>query len=203
MGEPNKFPHRFMELAESIDRINNHLIDKFGISTDSAQPIWRVVWSDDQFEFRHGEYEDITPAGVYLRTVTETRYVPKYRQWIQQKYILERLVAIPEQNLVDLPGSKTSYEPIWTFEDKNGKYLPPRFDACEFIINTVYAAQYGTKNLKKYYDPEGTNEGYLESRKKTIDGIVEELFGEQSSLEGTTVTGESIIVPRNYEKGVH
>ena len=192
-----------MELAESIERINKELIDTFGIDTESVRPIWRIVWSMDQFEWRKGVFEDITPAGIYLRTVEEVRYVPKYRQWIQDKYILERLVPVPEMNKEELPMNKTSYEPIWTFEDKNGNYLPPKFAACKFIIDSIYAAQYGTKNLRKYVDPEGTQEGYLAERKKSVDSLVEELFGEQSSLEGTTRTGESIIVPSNYNEGVH
>ena len=185
--------------------INKQLIDLFGIDTESTQAIWRIVWSDDQFEWRKGVYDDITPAGIYLRTVEEVRHVPKYRQWIQQKYVLERLVAVPEMNREELPASKTSYEPIWTFEDKFSNFLPPRIDACQFIINTVYAAQYGTHNLKKFVDPEDTTEKYLENKKKETDRLVEELFGDQSTLGGETVkeSGSAIIVPSSYEKGVN
>jgi hypothetical protein len=185
---------------QTVDDINKQLIDLFGIDTESSNPIWRVVYSDDQYEHRHGTYDDYTPNGLFIRSVTEVRYVPKYKQWIQHKYILERFVIVPDVNVPELPMLKKSYEPIWTFEDKNGNALPPRLDACQFIINTVYAAQYGTHNLKKYHDPEWCQEASLEEKKKRTDALVEELFGEQSSLEGTTVTGESIIVPRNYEK---
>ncbi len=185
---------------QTVEEINKQLIDLFGIETDSTLPIWRVIYSDDQYEFRHGTYDDYTPNRLFIRTVTEVRYVPKYKQWIQHKYILERLVMVSDVNILELPAVKKSYEPIWTFEDKNGNALPPRLDACQFIINTVYAAQYGTHNLKKYHDPEWCQEAELETRKKRIDSLVEELFGEQSSLEGTTVTGESIIVPNNFEK---
>jgi hypothetical protein len=189
-----------MELAETIENINKQLVDLFGIDTATTNPIWRVVWSEEQFEHRLGTYTDITPAGLFVREVTEVRYVPKYRQWIKEKYVLERLVAIPEQNLIDLPATKMSYEPIWVFQDKNENYLPPRIDACKFIIDTVYAAQYGTKNLKKYHDPDNSQEAELTNRRKRVDGIIDELFGDQSSLAGTTKTGETIIVPRNYEK---
>ncbi len=185
---------------QTVDDINKQLIDLYGIDTESSNPIWRVVYSEDQFEYRRGTYDDYTPNGLFIRTVTEVRYVPKYRQWIHYKYILERLVAVPDSNILELPTVKKSYEPIWVFQDKNENALPPRIDACQFIINTIYAAQYGTHNLKKYHDPEWCQEAELDNRKKRVDGLVEELFGEQSSLEGTTVTGESIIVPRNYEK---
>jgi hypothetical protein len=187
------------------ERINKQLIDFFGIDTDSTNAIWRIVWSDEQFEWRKGVYDDITPAGIYLRTVEEVRHVPKYRQWIHQKYVLERLVAVPEMNREELPASKTSYEPIWVFADKYDNFLPPRIDACQFIINTIYAAQYGTKNLKKFIDPEDTTEKYLDNKKKETDRLVEELFGDQSTLGGETVGegGSAIIVPSSYNKGVN
>jgi hypothetical protein len=188
-----------MKLPKEVIEINQQLIDHFGIETDSAQPIWRVVWSEDQFEHRLGDYEDITPAGMYLRTVHEVRYVPKYKQWIQNKFILERLVLIPDQNLLELPATKKSYEVLWVFEDKNGNALPPKFEACKFIIDTVYAAQYRNHNLARYRDPDSTQEEHLENQRKRVDNLIEELFGEQSSLDYTTVTGESIVVPRNYK----
>lgn len=197
----NKNPHLVQKLADSdIERINTQLKENFGVDTLTGLPMWRVVWSDDQFEKRHGTFDDITPAGLYLRTVTEVREVPKYRQWIQQKYILERLVAVPEHQVTELAGAKMSYEIIWTFEDAAGRYLPPVYRACEFIIQTIYAAQFGTHNLKKYEDPENSQEASLELQKKRVDGIIEELWGDQSSLGGTTKTGESVIVPRNFER---
>lgn len=189
-----------MELTESIESINKQLIDLFGIDTISGLPIWRVVWSEDQFEYRYGTYDDITPGGLYLRTITEVRYVPKYRQWIQNKYILERLVVVPTINEDDLPDTKISYEVLWVFEDKKGGYLPPHMEATKFIINTVYSVQYSNHNLARYSDPDNSQGQELENRRKRIDGMVEELFGEQSSFEGSTITGETIIVPRNYEK---
>lgn len=189
-----------MELTERVEDINKRLVDLFGIDTATGDAMWRVSWSEDQFEHRLGTYEDITPAGLYLRTVTEVRYAPKY-QHIDHKYILERLVAIPDCNENDLPAVKTSYELMWSFADKNDNPLPPKFEACQFIINLVYAAQYGNKKgVQRYIDPDYCQEAELENRKKRIDNIIEELFGDQSSLQGTTKTGESIIVPRNFER---
>lgn len=182
-----------MELTEPIKEINRQLIEHFGIDTISRLPIWRVVFSEDQMEWRHGTYDDITPAGLYLRTVTETRYVPKYRQWIQKKFVLERLTVVPELNADELPSSRLSYEPLWVFEDKNGNYLPPKWEASKFIIDTVYAAQYSNHDLARYSDPENCQEAQLELKKKRVDAIVEELFGEDSGLGGLR-TGESVIV---------
>lgn len=190
-----------MDLPESIESINKFLVDQFGIDTSTSKPIWRVVFAFDQMEKRLGTWEDRTPNGLFIREVTEVRIVPKYRQWVpHDAYVLERLVAVPTSGMDELLENKVSYEPIWTFVDKHDSALPPRTDACKFIIDTVYAAQYGTQNIKKYVDPDETTEKSMENQKKRVDGIIDELFGEQSSLQGTTKTGESIIVPTSFEK---
>jgi hypothetical protein len=183
-----------MILTERIEDINNLLIEHFGISTDTGEAIWRVVFSEDQFEKRYGTYDDYTKGGLYIRTVTEVREVPKYKQWIQQKYILERLVAVPEQNLEELLAIKLSYEVIWVFEDGNGNYLPPKFEACKFIIDTVYAAQYSNHNLRKYIDDESTQEKSEELKSKRVDEIMEALWGDQSQFRDGIRSKETVML---------
>lgn len=190
-----------MELTETIESINNQLVDLFGIDTITGLPMWRVVWSEDQFEHRHGTYDDYSPSGLYLRTVTEVRYVPKYRQWIHNKYVLERLVVIPEINAGDLPATKLSYEPIYPFETSSGKYLPPRIDAAQFVIDTVLSAQ-GKSSLSRYRDPVAglSSEEYLEMKNKEIDTLQKELFGDETDVGDAIAHNEAIIVPPNYKK---
>ena len=183
-----------MELTELVVDINDRLKHVFGIDTITGATIWRIVFSEDQFEKRHGTYTDYTPNGLYIRTVTETREVPKYRQWIEKKYVLERLVVVPEQNQDELPASRVSYEPLWVFEDKDGNYLPPKWEAAKFIIDTVYAAQYGPKthSMKKYIDDESSQEASLELKKKRVDGIMEALWGDQSAFSDGIKSKETI-----------
>lgn len=185
-----------MELIEPVENINKRLKDLFGIDSVTGQVMWRIVWSDDQFEKR---LMDVTDEGFDL-LVPEVREVKKYKGYTSERFILERLVLVPEYQQAELAGAKISYEPMWTFEDGDGNYLPPKFEACEFVITTVLKVQHGPKGLKRYVDPEATEEGYLLEKKKRVDSIVEELFGDQSGLDGSTVTGESIIVPSNFEK---
>lgn len=190
-----------MELTETIESLNRQLVDLYGIDTVTGDSMWRIVWSDDQWEYRHGLYEDYTPSGIYIRTVQETRWVPKYRQWIQQKYVLERLVLIPEMNLGDLPAAKLSYEPIYPFETPTGQYLPPRLDAAKFVIDAVLAVQ-GKGTLARYKDPfNGLNsEDYKELKAKEIDDLQRELFGNETTTGDHMAHGEAIIVPRNYKE---
>lgn len=189
-----------MQITEKVETINQSLQDLYGIDTISGLPIWRVVWSEDQFEHRHGEYTDFSESGLYLRTVTETRYVPKYRQWIRERYVLERLVLIPEISSGDLPATKMSYEPIFPFEGNNGCYLPPKLVAAKFIIETVLSAQ-GKSTLAKYKDPLAglTKEQMIEAKDEEIKKLQSELFGNESEVGDALAHKEAIVVPRSYK----
>lgn len=191
--EPTKLTH--WELRD----FNNALINLFGVDTVTGKAMWRIVWSDDEYEKR---LTDCSDAGIFLLR-PEVRLLPKYKQYIQQRYILEHLVGIPDVNAKELPTMKMSYEPLWTFEDKVGGYLPPNLEAAKFIINTVEAAMAAVRDgksgqMKKYVDEEYSQDASLEAKEKRINSLVEYMYGEQSALGGTTKTGETIIVPRNF-----
>lgn len=177
-----------MELTESIEEINRQLVDLFGIDTVTGDPIFRVVWSKDQFENR---LVDTTPEGLIL-LFPEVRYVPKYWQWVGDKYVLERLVLIPEVNERELPEQRLSYEPLYVFRDAKDNPIPPTLWACKFIVDTVYAAM-GKSSLVKYVDEEAKNP--IEEQEKRIQNYEEELFGDESGLMGKTFKGEGIVVP--------
>lgn len=207
------------ESQSIVDVINTQLKDLYGVDIVTGLPIFRVVWSEDEMEHRHGTFDDLFPGTqIFMRTVTETRHVPKYRQYIHAKHILERLVLVPEFQQAELPAAKISYEPLWIFQDKNDEYLPPRLDAAQFVIDTVLSAQAvntmmitGSEKLDKplarYIDPlKGKSAAEMaEIKSKEIDGLVDELYGEETGLMGSTLSrgqggGETIIVPRNYLK---
>ena len=190
-----------MELTEPVESINNQLIDLFGVDTLTGLPIWRIVWSADQYEKRLGTYDDYSPAGLFIRTVTEVREVRKYSQWIIDKYVLERLVVVPEENQPELPMSKLSYEPIYVFQTSSGMYLPPRVDAAKFVIDAVYAAQ-GKGSLARYKDPDAglAPDELVGKRTKEIDNLQEELFGNESYVGDALAHNEAIVVPANYKK---
>ena len=197
-----------MELVEPIERINQYLKDTFGIETTSSNPIWRVMWSE-YYEKRLDEFSDFDDNGNLIRTVKEVRETRKYN-YIFDRYVLERLVLVPDYQQDELAGLKKSYEPIHTFEDRNGNYLPPRIDACKFVIDVIYAAQYGKKVRTfselsaKFGDKESSHEAFLEAKKKRIEDYENALYGDESSLGGATIgeSGNGIIVPRNYEKRI-
>ncbi len=117
--------------------------------------------------------------------------VPKYRQWIQDKYILERIIAIPEFVENDLVEQIT-YEPVWVFEDKNGNPLPPIWPAIELIVAQVYNAAAKTVGAK-YKDPDiFDKKDSREAKLAKVDRLVEEMFGNESD------TGDALA----YKDGV-
>lgn len=174
----------FPKLPQDIQIINKKLIDYYGIDTVTGQPIWRISWSNDQYEKRRSEY---TPEGLQL-LYPEVQLLPKY-QWVKDRWILERLVLVPDIHVDELPTQKQSYEILWKFESQLGEALPPTFKAAKFVVDTVMAAM-GKKSMRKYVDDEAQNP--IDSRAQRIDKLTEELFGDESSLLGRTITGEAV-----------
>ncbi len=180
-----------MELTEPIESINKQLISLFGIDSDTGRPMFRVVSSWDQYEKR---FTNVTKEGFQMLT-PEVIELPKYDQRdldYKDCYILERLVIVPAMHQNELVQVQ-SYEPLWVFrgKDRDGNEVPvpPKTDACKFIIDTMYAAM-GKSNMAKYVDEEAKNP--IETRNKRIDKLTEELFGDESNLLGRTITGEAV-----------
>jgi len=179
---------------ERVEVLNARLVDHFGVDTVTGQPMFRIVWSNDQLEKRKVEFTD---EGLQLLH-PEVREVKKY-SYIKDRYVLERLVIVPEVNAEDLPTSKLSYEPLWVYQTSYGEALPPVWEPTKFVIDTVYAAM-GKRGLRKYVDSEENTTP--EGRTQRVDKIQEELFGDESGLMGKTFpsVGEGIVVPQNYAR---
>lgn len=183
-----------MELAETIDTINQTLENLYGADFTSKLPLFRIVWSNDQYEKR---LMPTTDDGFYL-LVPQVREVPKYRQWIMDRYVLERLVLVPEMNQKELADIKISYEPLYVFQNAyTDTYLPPRIDACQFVIDSLYAAM-GKKSMRaKYIDPE--MEYPDEIKEERIKHIMEELYGNETDVTDALRYHEGVAVPSNYK----
>lgn len=172
-----------MELREDIDRINAKLIEEFGYEL-GGRPRFRIVFSEDEYEKRLTEYTD----EGFLLAIPEVRLLPKYKQWIHQKYILERLVPIPDNSeLVE----KVAYEPAWVFQDKHGNYLPPFFDGCKLIIESMYQAMGKANTFARYKDKNISKEEHLAHIKK----VEQDLFGNETAVGDALAYKTGIVVP--------
>lgn len=173
-----------MILPEPLEIINQRLIDYYG-KFETGEANWRVVFSDDQIEKRWVQH---TKEGFELpNPIVEER--PKYRQWIHHKYVLERCLPTPE--ISDLIG-KTSFEPVWTFEDKEGNPLPPIWLAIEFVIKAV--EKQAAQSVGAKYKDDPINENSLEAQIARAELLEDYLFGGESTIadrlhhkEGVTV----------------
>lgn len=176
---------------EPIEILNERLLTHYGKIEHLVQ--WRIVYSDDQFEKR---FTDYTPEGCQLLYPT-VREMPKYRQWITNKYVLERVMPVGDIDAQQLLG-KYSYEPVWVFEDAKGVALPPKWEAIQLIISSVYQASARAVG-RRYTDPDSDLEAALEIKRARIERIQEELFGNETEVGDALAHKQAIIVPRNYE----
>jgi hypothetical protein len=172
-SEPNK------HLREQI---NEQLSNHFGIDTISGLPIWRVSWAPDHWEKRFGVWEDFGQGGIFLRRVTEMREIKKYPH-LPNHYVFERLVLVPPQQQKELCGAKISYEPIHPFWDTNGNPLPPNWEVCQIIVQTIYwRLGKGPNPTAQYNDPEADGNNGLEAQKERVRKIKEGLYGNNTAI---------------------
>ena len=163
---------------ETLEIINKRLKDNYGETTD--KPNFRIVWSEDEFENRLTNFTD---EGFEL-IHSEVRRLPKYRQWIKNKYVLERLTEVPVFQENELPVSKLSYEPLWVFEDVKGDAVRPTWSAAKFVIETVHEQVRTAGVYIKYKDPDSglTKEQQFEKRNLELQAIQDELFGNETTI---------------------
>lgn len=172
-SEPNKFLR---------EQINEQLINHFGMDTLSGLPIWRVSWAPDHYEKRFGTWEDYGQGGIFLKRVTEAREVAKYPH-LPRHYVFERLVLVPPNQQKELCGAKISYEPIHPFWDSNTDPLPPNWEVCKFIVDTIYFnLGKGPSPIPKFDDPDADGNNGLEAQKERIKKIKEGLWGNHTAI---------------------
>ena len=175
---------------ESVETLNTRLIDHFGKDSDTGQPMFRIVWSEDEVEKRLVECTDL---GVQL-LYPEVREVKKY-WYLRELYVLERLVEVPEFQVKELAGKRLSYEPLWAYRDDKDQPVRPVWESTKYIIDIFYAAL-GKKSAYQYVDP------YAPENKETrIQKLEEELFGNETKTGDALAYQQGIVVPQNYEKG--
>jgi len=172
---------------ESIETLNERLSEHFGHDSDTNDPIFRIVWSEEQFEKRLVSYTD---SGIQL-LFPEVRKVKKY-PYIRHLYVLERLVLVPEDDRNELAGLKKSYEPIWTYCDGERNPVPPIWTATKFVVDTLYAAL-GKTSMANYV--EDTSQ---EEQERRIAKLHDELFGNETETTDALRYREGIVVPSSY-----
>lgn len=146
----------------TVNEINDWLARDY--KTLEGKPKYRLVWSEDAFEQRHGLFRDYYDK-ILIREVIETREVRKYN-YIHERWIFEAWVPPGVLSNKEIPSSMFvgTYEPIYVFEDSQRNYLPPVEKAVRFIIATF-------EGRVKKDDPKGDE--YFEDKQmqREIDEI--------------------------------
>jgi hypothetical protein len=171
---------------ESVETLNKRLIEYWGYGNGDS-PNFRIVFSDDQLEKQYGTRSRFTSNGIFLGTDTEVAEVPKY-SWIIGKYLLEQLQEVPLINKRELLDRKLSYEPRWTFEDKFGNPLPPKWEVCELVILSIMKNR-GPKHFAKYTEGDPVQE-----RLERVMKIEDELYGNESNLGDALAHKEAVVL---------
>lgn len=171
-----------MHIPEPIETLNTRLLEHFG-RFENNDPNFRIVWSDDQTEKQLCE---TTKDGFFLLS-PEIREVKKY-SWIHHKYILERVVPVPEFQIPIL-GKKVSYEPIWVFEDPEGNPLPPHWDAIWILVTTLLDRATYKMAPEKIPDGEGNTLEEIEERAKKLEELI---YGNETSVGDALATGSAV-----------
>lgn len=118
-----------MATKYEIDELNRRLKTLYGCELD-GRPKFRIVWSEDQYEYRKGIFENWY-GSIFLSREECVKEVRKY-SYIKDRWILEKLILASNP---ELPNSRNgSYEPVFVFQNKDGVYLEPIWAAIELLM---------------------------------------------------------------------
>ena len=177
---------------ESIETLNTRLEEFFGQDSNTNQPIFRIVWANDEVE---KILTMVSQEGLEFLS-PQTREVKKY-PYLKDLYVLERLVVVPDQNSKELLGKKLSYEPLWAYCNDKRQPVRPVWPATKLVIDVLYAAL-GKQSLRKYIEDE--KETSKEGRDQRIKELQDTLFADDTDVSDALHYKEGIVVPNSYNK---
>jgi hypothetical protein len=110
--------------------LNQWLKDTYGTTVD-GYPLFRLLWTTNVTERRHSKFVDFH-EDLFIREVEETREVLKY-PFAQDRWVLERIHLIDNGaiNIGLRADERFAYEEVYTFQDRDGNYLPLNREAIE------------------------------------------------------------------------
>lgn len=127
---------------ETLDTLNKRLIELYGVDPYNNAK-FRISWSNDQLEKRNGRVNQFH-GKMFVRTVVGVHEWPKY-PFYKDRHILEMCCINTNPELI----TRFTYEPLYTFEDKDGNALPLDWEMIEFFMHCFL---YGAPATKSDYD---------------------------------------------------
>jgi len=120
-------------MAININNINDRLRSIYG-DNPFKQPCFRLVFSDNTLEKRLGTFVDWY-GKLFIREYRGVREVPKYN-YLKGKWVLEKW--FPPMSVPEIDTSQGVYEPVYVFQDAEGKPLPVIEDFVHKIIEKLF-----------------------------------------------------------------
>lgn len=156
-----------------IETFNSRLERIYGKESITGVAKYRLVRAELQTEKRYGSYDILTQeTGIWLGVKQGLVEIKKY-WYLKDCWILERVE--PNLNRRDVLYDKYTYEPIFTFLDKDNNELPVVWKVLELIIGKIEKT---TKVFK-------TEETHRQEMEKEMDKESEKVYGELDKPEST------------------
>ena len=140
---------------ETIKQVNAKLLD-LGKHLD-GRPIFKVVWSTSQQEWRVGNFTDYYGHIIIRQVEGVLREVHKY-PYCLDRWILEKLVFLnpshqsAKKELVNRKAH--DYEPIFVFQDKHDLPLSVNWPIVDWIINSLTNVRTQSIRTEAMFDAE-------------------------------------------------
>lgn len=134
---------------ESVEEMNQRLIDRYGKDVSLNNPNYRLINTAGLTEHRRGIFRDYDENGNFIREVTEVREVEKY-PFYPDSWVLETLAPnLANEELL----TRVSYEPVWVF-GQAGSVSYPIWRAVELLVNSHKFVQRVIKSPQDLKDEE-------------------------------------------------
>lgn len=175
--------------------INRKLKENYGNGPDLVNPLWRVVFSEDEVEHRKELFKDYIPGtNILLREVNEVRLVKKYN-YLDPQYVLEYMVHNLNDTVIDTKNlsSKVTYEPFFAFGQENGRPKQLVWRAIELLIHLH-------TNPEKVLSPKSMEEADLKDLEND-ERLMLDMLNErelQTPFGMAVKDGDAVVMPTNY-----
>jgi|SRR5215471_6369923 len=154
----------------------------------SNRQLYKLVWSDDQYEWRTGVFNDYY-GSVFLREYSGTRLVPKYpylaHRWILEKYFPPEIALDPALPL----SHEGCYEPLFVFQDKEQEPLPVVLKVVEMIVKFDLNQSRKSNSLRASEDRAAFELTETQEFERILDSI------DSTAISSLLHTKEAIVKP--------
>lgn len=177
---------------ETVEEINNRLVDVYGRDINNGLPKFRIVWSTDQREKRYGEFE-VWDGDRYLRTEKGVSEVQKYGEF-PNMWVLERLEPTVGNPYVEMV-TNYSYEPKWIFGATHSDHKPI-WKAVDLLVKGII---YGDPN-RVVMTPGDIIRAEAKQKADEKEKCLTIIKNESPYLPGALHAGSAVTVPSNYKR---